>query len=378
MRTAHCLRAAVWLALVAMVMHSAAAMTDENAQVWHQVVIPEFGDSSDLQWQAVTGLPEPGEGEVRIRVLAASASFTDVMVRKGLYAELSEKPPLVPGYDLVGVIDAIGPEVDGFTAGQRVADLTVWGAYTEYAIRPVEHLVPVPDDVDPVAAVSLILSYTTAYQMLHRVANVQPGQRILVHGASGAVGTALAQLATLEDIQVFGTASARKHDYVSAQGVDPIDYRSQDFVAEVMARTDGRGVDAAFDAISLDNFKRSYQALTDSGILVTYGLYRSSLESEAGSLWTVAREFLAFQWQKLLWQWFGTADRSVQFYSITQMREAHPDWFREDLGQLFRLLGDGGIDPQVWRVLPLERAAEAHRLIEAGEVRGKIVLRVAD
>ncbi len=130
--------------------------------------------------------------------------------------------------------------------------------------------------------------------------------------------------------------------------------------------------------ISLENFRRSYDTLTDNGILVTYGLYRSSLESEAGSMWSMATEFIGFQWQKLMWQWFGTADRRVQFYSITQMRETQPAWFREDLETLFKLLGDGKIDPQVWRVMPLQQAAEAHRLIEDGEVRGKIVLKVSD
>jgi NADPH:quinone reductase-like Zn-dependent oxidoreductase len=366
------------LVLTTMILPSTASRAADDAQVWHQVVATDFGDRSVLTWQAVNGLPTPGEGEVRIRVLAASASFTDIMVRKGLYAEISEKPPLVPGYDLVGVIDAVGPGVTGFKTGQRVADLTVWGAYTEYAIRPVAHLVPLPDGVDPVDAVSLILSYTTAYQMLHRVADVQPDQRILVHGASGAVGSALTQLARLDGIEVFGTASARKHDYVRALGADPIDYRSEDFVVEIGVRTAASGVHAAFDAISLENFRRSYDTLTDDGILVTYGLYRSSLESEAGSMWSMAREFIGFQWQKLMWQWFGTADRRVQFYSITQMREAQPAWFREDLEALFKLLDDGKIDPQVWRVMPLQQAAEAHRLIEDGEVRGKIVLRVSD
>ena len=368
----------LWLVATATTFAGPASANDGEEDVWHRIVATEFGDRSVLQWEGISGLPAPAAGEVRIRVLAASASFTDVMVRKGLYAEISEKPPIVPGYDLVGVIDAVGAGVTDFKIGQRVADLSVWGAYTEYAVRPTTYLVPLPDSVDPVDAVSLILSYTTAYQMLHRVAEIQSGQRILVHGASGAVGSALTQLANLENVAVFGTASARKHDYVAALGADPIDYRSEDFVVEVGVRTGGKGVDAAFDAISLDNFKRSYETLTNDGILVTYGLYRSSLESEAGSMWSMAQEFIGFQWQKLMWSWFGAGERRVQFYSITQMREEHPDWFREDLGRLFNMLAEGSIDPQVWQVMPLEQATEAHRLIEEGEVRGKIVLKVAE
>ena len=323
------------------------------------------------------GLPQPGPGEVRIRVLAASASFTDVIVRKGLYNEISEKAPLVPGYDLVGIVDALGDGVNEFRIGQRVADLTVWGAYTEYAIRPTTYLVPVPDSVDPVDAVSLILSYTTAYQMLHRQVQLKAGQSVLVHGASGAVGTALTQLARLERLRVFGTASAGKRDYVQAQGAEPIDYRNEDFVQVIAARTGGAGVDAAFDAIGLDNFRRSYQALGDGGSLITYGLYRATLDAEPEKLWHVASEFFAFQWQKMMWRWFGSANKTVSFYSITDVREKHPDWFREDLASLFQLLAEGRISPRVWKVLPLSEAAQAHRMIEEGEVEGKIVLTTA-
>lgn len=365
-----------WTILAGLILMSASALA-ETEQTWHQVVATRFGDRDVMEWQSVVGLPQPGPGEVRIRVLAASASFTDVIVRKGLYNEISEKAPLVPGYDLVGIVDALGDGVNEFRIGQRVADLTVWGAYTEYAIRPTTYLVPVPDSVDPVDAVSLILSYTTAYQMLHRQVQLKAGQSVLVHGASGAVGTALTQLARLERLRVFGTASAGKRDYVQAQGAEPIDYRNEDFVQVIAARTGGAGVDAAFDAIGLDNFRRSYQALGDGGSLITYGLYRATLDAEPEKLWHVASEFFAFQWQKMMWRWFGSANKTVSFYSITDVREKHPDWFREDLASLFQLLAEGRISPRVWKVLPLSEAAQAHRMIEEGEVEGKIVLTTA-
>ena len=132
--------------------------------------------------------------------------------------------------------------------------------------------------------------------------------------------------------------------------------------------------DAAFDAISRDNFKRSYDALGDNGALVTYGLYSASLAAEAGNIWSVASEFLAFQWQQFLWDWFPSEERSVTFYSITAMRAAHPDWFREDLSELMSLLADRKVSPRIWQVLPLSRASEAHELIESGVVEGKVVL----
>ncbi|MEP4485451.1 MAG: medium chain dehydrogenase/reductase family protein [Halioglobus sp.] len=345
-----------------------------GAETWHSMVVPEFGDAQVMQWTQHKTLPEPDVGEVRIRVLAASASFTDIMIRKGLYAELGEEPPFVPGYDLVGIVDKVGEGVTRVRPGDRVADLSVWGAYTEYAIRPQTYLVPVPEGIDAGDAVALILSYTTAYQLLYREAGLQAGQTILVHGASGAVGTALTQLAVLNDITVYGTASTAKQDYVAELGAKPIDYTTQDFVAVVDAATKGKGVDAAFDAISLDNFRRSYQVLDDQGKLITYGLYNASMSSAAGKSWGIISEFLSFQWQKLMWSWFGDADKSVSFYSITGMRNEHPDWFEQDLTALFDLLKQGKLKAAIWRRMPLQDATQAHTLIETRAVRGKIVL----
>jgi NADPH:quinone reductase-like Zn-dependent oxidoreductase len=342
---------------------------------YKEVVITEFGGADMLEVVEHAALPEPGPGEVRVKVLTASASFTDVMVRKGLYPGISEEPPFPPGYDLVGIVDKVGSGVDTVEPGQRVADLTVWGAYTEYAVLPAQNLVRVPDGISDEDAVALILSYTTAYQMLYRVAGIKAGQTILIHGASGAVGTALAQLGRVSGLTMYGTASAAKQDYVRSQGVTPIDYREEDFVSRIHQLTDGLGVDAVFDAVSVENFQRSYTALKPGGKLVTYGFYLASLEGD--NMLATGMEFLRWNWQQLLWRWFPEQEKTVGFYSITDMRAEHPDWFREDLGSLFGLLSEHNIKPEIWKTLPLVEAAAAHRAIEAGEVRGKIVLRVA-
>ena len=349
-----------------------------QAEGFNQVVASRFGSADVLRLVTESSLPEPGADEVRLRVLTASASFTDVMVRKGLYPGAPGETPLVPGYDLVGIVDKLGADVTGFAPGQRVAALTVWGAYTEVAIQPAARLVPVPDELPDEAAVALILSYTTAYQMLHRVAKVQPGDSALIHGASGAVGTALAQLGRLEGLNLIGTASGSKADYVRSLGVQPIDYRTEDFVSRVRELTGGAGVDVVFDAISVDNFARSYEALKPDGRLVTYGLYHASLTGAPGSSRALLGEFLRWQWRRLMWDWFPDQQKTVAFYSISEMREERPDWFRDDLSQLFQLAVQGQIKPIVWKTLPLAEAAEAHRMIENHEVRGKIVLRVAD
>jgi NADPH:quinone reductase-like Zn-dependent oxidoreductase len=346
-----------------------------SANSFRQVVITEPGGPEVLRVVEVSPVPEPGPGEVRIRVIAASASFTDVMVRKGIYGGIAADLPYPPGYDLAGVIDKVGQGVSGFTPGQRVADMTIWGAYTEYAIRPAENLVPVPDGLPAEEAAVLVLAYVTAYQMLFRVADVQPGQSILIHGASGAVGTALAQLGREVGLQMYGTASTAKQDYLRDLGVIPIDYRTEDFVERVKAATGGEGVYAVFDAIGVDNFARSYSVLRKEGLLVEYGLYLKTRDEN--SIFGLVGEFLSWKLQQLRWEWFPEQDRRFTFYSIADMRTEQPQWFKEDLASLFQLALDGKITPRIWKRLPLDEAAQAHRLIEAGDVRGKIVLSVS-
>ncbi len=386
-RRLSCVAAFIGMMFVAMTVagHSqlagAASEPANPENEYRQVVISEYGGPEVLDLIRHSTLPVPGPGEVRIRVLAAGVSFTDTMVRKGIYPGVDGELPYSPGYDLVGVVDALGEGVSGFRIGQRVADLSVWGAYTDYAIRPVEHLVPVPEGVDSADAVSLILSYTTAYQMLHRVARVRPGQTVLIHGASGGVGTALSQLGKAAGVKMYGTASTGKQDYVSSLGVEPIDYKTEDFVSRVMTETDQRGVDAVFDAVSVDNFERSYRTLAPGGSLVVYGFYTATASASentaAGDMLDVGLEFLRWSWLQFQWKILPEEGRSASMYLITAMRDSNPDWFKEDLSALFRMLADGEIKPNLWKVLPLEDAAQGHRLIEGGGVEGKVVLRLA-
>ena len=333
---------------------------------YKKVIIHEFGGPKVLQVIEENTLPEPGTGEARIKVLAASATFTDTMVRKGIYYGFKETPPLSPGYDMVGVVDKLGQGVTGLEVGQMVADLTVFGAYTEYMLRPVDTLVPVPAGLDPAEAVSMVLSYVTAYQMLHRVAKIQYGQKILVHGAGGAVGTALIQLGTLLDLEMYGTASQSKHELIQSLGAIPIDYKNEDFLAMMQANG---GVDAAFDPIGGENFKRSFKSLKKGGTLVPYGFYNQAM----GKGGNVALDYLSIAVWNIL-----PNGRQASFYSIGDLRKKKPEWFKEDLQVLFGLLKDGKIKPSIEKRLKLEDAAQAHELIEQAAVKGRIVLIVND
>ncbi|MCA9935027.1 MAG: zinc-binding dehydrogenase [Ardenticatenaceae bacterium] len=331
---------------------------------YQRVIMTEFGGPEVLQVVEEATLPEPAADEVRIRALATSACFTDTLVRKGIYFGLKKEPPFAPGYDVVGVVDKVGTAVSTFKVGQTVADLTVTDAYAEYICRPAASLVPVPDGLDPAEAVSLVLSYVTAYQMLHRVAKMQRGQTILIHGAGGAVGTALLELGRLLDLKMYGTASPSKHELIKQLGGIPIDYRREDFVVRVQA--DG-GVDAVFDAIGDAYFKRSFDSLKKGGTLVAYGFYDNGM-GKGGS---VPLEYMKVK----LWNLLPNG-RATHFYSIGDLRKKQPGWFREDLAALFDLLARGKIKPVIARRMKLEDAVEAHKMIEEAAVKGRIVLMV--
>jgi NADPH:quinone reductase-like Zn-dependent oxidoreductase len=335
---------------------------------YKRVVISKFGGPEVLKVIEEEALPEPSAGKVRIKVLATSAAFTDVMIRKGKYPDVKEKLPFSPGYDMVGIVDKVGEGVTQLHVGQRVADLTVIGAYSEYVCLPADRLTPVPENLDPSEAVSLILSYVTAYQLLHRVSKVKRSQRILVHGAGGAVGTAILQLGKLLDLEMYGTDCTQKLELIGRLGATPIDFKKEDFVERIRYLTSD-GVDAVFDPVGGNNFPRSFGVLRRGGILAAYGFYNNVM----GRGGCIPFDFLRLQ----LWNLWPN-NRSTNFYSIGATRKKQPGWFSEDLTELFDLLVQNKIKPIIGTQMPLVEARHAHELIEQGNVCGKIVLRISE
>jgi len=319
-------------------------------------------------------VPEPGPGEVRIKVIAAGTGFTDTMIRRGRYPDFKGPLPFTPGYELVGVVEKNGFGVDARLEGQMVADLCTVGGYAQFAIRPTRFLVPVPDGIDPAVAVCIPLAYLTAFQMLTRYRQLSPGATILVIGASGTVGTALLDLARHFGLKAIGTCSASNLRVVERFGATAIDYRASDFVASVRRITAGRpggvGVDAAFDAIGGAHFSRSFACLASGGLLVGYGSQTMALgrESMVAAGLGLARLKI---WNSLS---FLLRGRRALFYSITGRRSSHSEEFRADMAALFQLLRDGAIHPLVIERLPLAAASEVHTRIDAGGLGGKIVL----
>jgi NADPH:quinone reductase len=312
-------------------------------------------------------LPTAGRGEVRVRVLASSVVYTDVVIRRHLYPQTTRlRPPFVLGYDVVGEIDQLGEAVSGLQLGDRVADMTVVGSNAAYRTLRADDLTRVPAGVDAAEAATLILSWTTAYQLLHREARVQGGQRVLVQGAAGAVGQALLTLGTMAGLELWGTVRGDHAALVRELGATPIEYSCED-----LTRVLPGGFDVVFDGVGENGYRRSFAALRAGGLLCAYG-YTASVQPQRRLFPLLIQMTRVYLWRSLL-GWLPGGKR-IRIYSINLMRARHPAWFREDLGRLFELLATRAIRPRIAERISFEEVAEAHRRLEAGGLEGKLVL----
>jgi NADPH2:quinone reductase len=339
-----------------------------------RIIVDHYGGPEELR-VLEEECPEPKEGEVRVRVLAAGVSLPDLMMREGIHPE-TPTLPFTPGWDLVGVVDRLGAGVSGIETGQIVAALPIRGAYAEFVCLPPDELVPVPAGVDAAEAVSLVLNYVTAYQMLHHSAKVQAGQRVLIHGAAGGVGTALLQLGRVAGLQMYGTCSSRGAAAVSDLGAVPIDYQNQDFVDEIRRLT-GEGVDVVFDGMGGTHMWRSRKALRPGGRVIVYGLTSSLRGGRLASGRSGRRRrfhALPMYGLTIAGAWLLPGRRRVLPYSIQWLKRRKPDLFREDLTALLQLLKQQRIRPLIARRFPLAEARQAQELLGKGGVTGKIVL----
>ena len=339
-----------------------------------RIIVTRYGGPDALQ-VIEEERPEPKQGEVRVRVLAAGVSLPDLMMREGIHPE-TPRLPFTPGWDLVGVVDRLGGGVRGLEPGEWVAALPISGAYAEFVCLPQGELVPVPSGLDAAEAVSLVLNYVTAYQMLYRSAQVRPGQRVLIHGAAGGVGSALLQLGRLAGLEMYGTCSSRGASAVSELGGIPIDYQNQDFVTEIHRLT-REGVDVVFDGIGGTHIWRSRKALHPGGTVVAYGLTASLRGGRLASGRSGGRHRfrgIAIFGLYIAGGWLLPGRKRVVPYSIQWLKRLRPAWFRHDLIALFDLLQQQKIKPLIAQRFPLAEARHAHELLGKGGVTGKIVL----
>ena len=338
-----------------------------------RVVVTHYG-GPEVITTIQEDIPAPRRGEVRVKVLAAGVSLPDVLAREGVHPE-TPRAPYTPGWDLVGTVDQLGERVTGFDLHEKVAAMPIHGCYAQYVCLPQSKLVPVPTGLDPAEAVAVVLNYITAYQMLHRSAKARPGQRMLIHGASGGVGSAMLQLSKLAGVEMYGTCAAQGAAVVREMSGIPIDYKNTDFVKEIHRLT-GDGVDAAFDGIGGDNLWRSLDAVREGGRVVTYGFQskmRGGRIASGGGGRHPIRESAELG-RFILRNWFKSGRKSMVPYSIQWLMRFKPAWFRHDLLTLLDLLKQGEIKPLIAQRLPLEDSRRAHEMLGEGGVLGKIVL----
>ncbi len=324
---------------------------------YKSVIVTARGGPEVLQ-VVENDLRPPKTGEVRIKVLAAPVCAPDMTARHG-QSPFIPKPPFTPGYAVIGDVDATGAGVSNVTVGDRAGALTAYGGYAEYLYWNADQLIPVPATLDPGEAAPLILNYIVAYHVMHRWARVKPGDRVLIIGASGGIGTAFLQLGKLADLKMYGVASKNKHHVLSEYGATPIDYHTQDFV-RIVKQVEPDGLDAVFDGMAGDSFRRGFSVLRRGGTLVGYG----NPVSYKGMFQVLGRMLL----YNLL-----PNGKSAKYYSTGASR-VNRRIFLEDWGKLFKMLEEGKIKPVINARFPILEARKANELLESGRVIGNIVL----
>ena len=338
------------------------------------VVLTGHGGPEVLQVQE---RPDPavGPGEVRIAVKAAGLNFADTMARVGLYPD-APQPPCVLGYEVAGEVESVGEGVDSVKVGDRVVAGTRFGGQCDLVSVAEDQVLPLPDRLSFEQGAAVPVNYATAYCALVVMAGLKAGERALIHAAAGGVGTAAVQIARHHGAEVFGTASASKHDAIRDLGVaHAIDYRTQDFEQEVMRLTDGKGVDVVIDATGPTNFRKDYRVLRQGGKLVMYGLSEASagtgrdVRKLIGSL--ARMPFATLPW----WKSLQVMNENKGVFGLNMLHW----WDREGdvtriTGPLIEELEEGGLEPVVAESFPFERAGDAHQLIGERRNIGKVVL----
>ncbi|MBX5481585.1 MAG: zinc-binding dehydrogenase [Myxococcaceae bacterium] len=333
------------------------------------LVITRFGGPEVLELQTKDD-PSPGEGEVRIRVERAGLNFADLSARVGLYPD-APKPPMVVGYEVAGVVDAVGPKVTSVRPGDRVLGVPRFGGQADTLVLPEAQVAAIPPQMSFDDAAALPVNYLTAYHMLFHVHVLKPREKVLLHGAGGGVGIAVIQLCRLvEGVEIFGTASAAKHPLLRDLGVQhPIDYRTEDYAAVVRRLTHGRGVDLVLDPLGGGDWAKGYQLLAPAGQLIAYG-WSNMVSGERRNLLRVGSQLL----QVRPFTPLGLMDHNRTMSGVNMGHLwGETALLRGHLNRLLDLYAAGKIAPRVDKVFPLSQGADAYRYLQERRNVGKVL-----
>jgi NADPH:quinone reductase-like Zn-dependent oxidoreductase len=338
------------------------------------VVLTGHGGPEVLQ---VEERPDPplGAGEVRIAVKAAGVNFADTAARVGVYPD-APKPPCVLGYEVAGVVESVGDGVESPSVGDRVVAGVRFGGYSERVVVPAAQVLPLAERFSFEQGAAIPVNYVTAFCGLVVMGGVKEGERVLIHAAGGGVGTAATQIARRRGAEIFGTASAAKHAAITELGVaHPIDYRTQDFEAEINRITGGEGIDLAFDALGPSSFRKDYRLLRPGGRLIMYGVAELQ-EGTSRSVPAIARSLARMPFATLpWWKSLSILNENKGVFGLNMLHW----WDREGdvsriTGPLVEELQAGELEPVVAESFPFDRAGDAHRYIAERRNIGKVVL----
>ncbi len=340
-----------------------------------QVVVTRLGGPEGIAVKLSGEIGLPAAGQIRVSVEASSISSTDTLLRKGLYPPKLARPPFVLGYDLVGRVNAVGPGVDNVWLGQRVAALVQTGGHSSSVILPVSSLIELHTDLPSETVAALMVSWVAALQMLRRCRRLDATHRVLIHGASGAVGGALVALSKLGQSQVVASCSTMKMGKVIASGADVVlPYDATEFWRRVRASSK-TGFDVVFDATGLSSVCHSFGVLRRGGTLVAYGTHALGRRLRRRTVWALCEMGVHFAalliWLRLM-RWLKPGTRTA-FFGIFDAYRSTPKEYAADLHQLFKLTSRGKIKVD-YQTIDANGVERTHRAMDCGEAVGQYVL----
>lgn len=335
------------------------------------IYLTKNGEAKDAFQIKEIEKPNLESDEVLIKVEAFGLNFADVMARMGLYKDCPPLPAVI-GYDVVGKIEAVGPDVENVKIGERVTALTRFGAYAEYAKTKWTGLAKIPNEMPSGTALALATQGCTAYYCAEEMVRIYENDKVLIHAAAGGVGTLLVQLAKHRGAYIYGTSSKQKHTFLKEQGVDmPIDYRTVDF-AEVLNKEVGKeGLDVIFDPVGGASFKKGFELLGSGGRIVTFGGSSATNTNNLFGKLKFAKEFGIFH----PLQFIGNS-KSVLGVNMLRIADNRPLVFNRILNKVVQLAEEGILKPTTGKTFTFEEIADAHEHLQSRASIGKIIITI--